>query len=99
MDIAVLPGSHVLAANNGKVVFAKKLKAFGGTVVVDHGQGIHTLYFHLSKFVAKAGEAVNKGQLLALSGNTGVSSGPHLHWGMSAHNLRVDPSQWVKNEF
>jgi hypothetical protein len=97
-DIAVTSGTGIKAPNRGKVVFAEKLKAFGGTIVLDHGQGIHTLYFHLSKFMVKAGEEVEKGAVIALSGNSGISSGPHLHWGMSVHNLRVDPMQWVKHE-
>lgn len=98
-DIAVPMGTEVVAPNNGKVVFAEKLKAFGGTMALDHGQGIHTLYFHLSKFMAEIGQNVSKGDVIALSGNSGISSGPHLHWGMSVHNLRVDPAQWVKYAF
>ncbi|MFA5114286.1 MAG: M23 family metallopeptidase [Candidatus Margulisiibacteriota bacterium] len=98
-DIAVPIGTRVKAANNGKVVFAQKLTAFGGTIVVDHGQGVHTLYFHLSKFLAPVGQTISKGDIIALSGNSGISSGPHLHWGMSVHNLRVDPNQWTKYAF
>lgn len=98
-DLAVPIGTRVKAANNGKVVFAQKLTAFGGTVVIDHGQGVHTLYFHLSKFLADVGQTVGKGDVIALSGNSGISSGPHLHWGMSVHNLRVDPNQWTRVAF
>jgi hypothetical protein len=98
VDIAVPIGTEIKAPNQGKVVFSKKLKAFGGTMVLDHGQGIHTLYFHLSKFIAEVGEIVEQGDVLALSGNSGISSGPHLHWGMSVHNLRVDPMQWLKHQ-
>lgn len=98
VDIAVITGTEIKAPNHGKVVFAQKLKAFGGTLVIDHGQGIHTLYFHLSKFIAQVGQHVSKGEPIALSGNSGISSGAHLHWGMSVHNLRVDPMQWVKHE-
>ena len=98
LDLAVPIGTKVLAPNDGEVVFADHLKAFGGTMVVDHGQGIHTLYFHLSKFAAEVGQTVAKGTLIAYSGNSGVSSGAHLHWGMSVNNLRVDPEQWVKQE-
>lgn len=98
LDIAVPIGTKVFAPNAGKVVFADKLKAFGGTMVLDHGQGIHTLYFHLSKFAAEVGQNVAKGMIIAYSGNSGVSSGAHLHWGMSVQNLRVDPEQWVKYE-
>ena len=96
-DIAVSVGTPIQTANNGRVVFAKKLRAFGNTMVVDHGAGVHTLSFHLSKFILPVGANVKKGDIIALSGNTGMSSGPHLHWGMSVHNLRVDPIQWTKN--
>lgn len=98
MDLAAPFGTEVAAANNGRVVFAQVLKVFGGTMVIDYGQGIHSLYFHLSKFLAPVGTDVKKGEVVALSGNSGVSSGPHLHWGMSVHNLRVDPMQWVMEE-
>lgn len=98
-DIAVPIGTKVSAANDGTVVFAQKMTVYGGTMVVDHGQGIHTIYLHLSKFLAKVGQAVSKGEVIALSGTTGYSSGPHLHWAMSVHDLRVDPLQWTKTAF
>lgn len=98
-DLAVPIGTKVAAANDGTVVFAEKLTVYGGTMVVDHGQGIHTIYLHLSKFLAPVGQAVAKGDVIALSGNTGYSSGPHLHWAMSVHDLRVDPLQWTKTAF
>ena len=96
VDFAVINGTEIKAPNAGKVVFVKRLQAFGGTMVLDHGQGIHTLYFHLSKMLAEVGQNVEKNDIIALSGNSGISSGPHLHWGISVHNLRVDPMQWVK---
>ncbi|MFH1386290.1 MAG: M23 family metallopeptidase [bacterium] len=98
LDIAVNTGTKVAAPNSGRVVFADKLKVFGGTVVIDHGRGIHTLYFHLSKIMTSIGEQVAKGDIIALSGNSGVSSGPHLHWGVSVHNVRVEPMQWLSEE-
>jgi murein DD-endopeptidase MepM/ murein hydrolase activator NlpD len=91
-------GTQVKAPNKGKVVFRKYLDVFGGTLVIDHGQGIHTLYYHLMKCFPEVGQMVEKGEVIALTGHSGVSSGPHLHWGMSVHNLRVDPLQWVKHE-
>ncbi|MBU1616234.1 MAG: M23 family metallopeptidase [Candidatus Margulisbacteria bacterium] len=97
-DIAVPQGTTVYAPNAGKVVYTGRLKAFGNTIVVDHGLGVQTLYFHLSKFLVEVGQLVSRGDKLALSGNTGISSGAHLHWGMSVNNLRVDPIQWVKME-
>jgi murein DD-endopeptidase MepM/ murein hydrolase activator NlpD len=98
-DLAVPIGTPVKAAEAGRVVYAAKLKAFGGTLVIDHGQGIHSLYFHLSRFLKEPGQTAAKGEIVALSGNSGISSGPHLHWGLSVHNLRVDPLQWVKYAF
>jgi murein DD-endopeptidase MepM/ murein hydrolase activator NlpD len=98
VDYAVLVGTKVRSPNSGKVVFVKRLQAFGSTLVLDHGQGIHSLYFHLSRIFPKIGDEVKKGDIIALSGDSGVSSGAHLHWGMSVHNLRVDPLQWVKYE-
>ncbi|MBI5698751.1 M23 family metallopeptidase [Candidatus Saganbacteria bacterium] len=95
-DLRAPVGTRVLAPNRGQVIVAQFFKAFGGTVAIDHGQGIDTLYFHLSKIMVKEGQEVEVGDLLGLSGNTGISSGPHLHWGMSVHNVRVDPIQWVK---
>ncbi|MFA6170305.1 MAG: M23 family metallopeptidase [Candidatus Margulisiibacteriota bacterium] len=97
-DLAVPQGTVVAAPNDGKVVYTGRLRAFGNTIVVDHGQGVQTLYFHLSKFLVEVGQVVNRGDQLALSGNTGISSGAHLHWGMSVNNLRVDPTQWVRME-
>lgn len=98
VDFAVPNGTPVRAPNRGKVVFIGRLKVFGGTMVLDHGQGIHTLYFHLSRIYYNVGKEVEKGQVIGESGDSGVSSAPHLHWGMSVHNLRVDPMQWVKHE-
>lgn len=99
VDLRAKMGTPVKAPNSGIVVFAKILKAFGGTMVIDHGQGIHTLYFHLSKISAKVGERVSKGEIIGYTGSSGIATGPHLHWGMSVHNVRVDPMQWVRYEF
>lgn len=99
LDLAVPTGTLVRAPENGKIVFAKMLKAFGGTMVIDHGQGVHSLYFHLSKILRSDGEMVKEGEIIALSGNTGISTGPHLHWGISVNNVRVDPLIWTKYAF
>lgn len=94
-DFRAKIGTKVLAPNAGTVIYSGYLNSFGGTILVDHGQGINTLYFHLSKMIANVGQHVQKGELLGLTGNSGISSGPHLHWGMSVHNVRVDPKQFV----
>jgi murein DD-endopeptidase MepM/ murein hydrolase activator NlpD len=95
-DFRAKIGTTVRAPHNGEVIFAKHLKAFGGTLVIDHGQGIQTLYFHLSKILLPVGAWVKRGEVIARTGNSGISSGPHLHWGFSVHNVRVDPLQWVE---
>lgn len=79
LDFAAPTGTPVRAVNFGKVVLAKEMYFEGNFIVVDHGQGLYSLYLHLSEFKVKAGERVEKGQLLGLSGGTGRATGPHLH--------------------
>jgi len=96
VDIGGNPaGTPIKASNSGIVAFAKPLPAFGSTVVIDHGQGIHSVYMHLSKTLVTAGQFLNKGDILGRVGSTGISTGPHLHWGISIHDTRVDPIAWA----
>lgn len=81
VDFRARRPTPIPVANRGKVVFTGNLFFNGKTVIVDHGLGIFTLYCHLSKIDAKVGTIVEKGNILGLSGNTGRSSAPHLHWG------------------
>ena len=87
----------VKAANSGTVVIARPFQVFGNTVVIDHGQGIFSIYYHLSKFAVKEGQAVNTGQVLGNMGTTGISTSPHLHFGFSVHDVRVDGLQWIND--
>ncbi len=79
LDFRVQAGTPVAAVNRGKVILARPLFFEGNCVVIDHGQGLLTLYLHLSKFLVKEGDEVKKGQQVALSGGTGRATGPHLH--------------------
>ena len=79
LDFRVHAGTLVAAVNRGKVILARPLFFEGNCVVIDHGQGLLTLYLHLSKFLVKEGDEVKKGQEIALSGGTGRATGPHLH--------------------
>lgn len=79
LDFRAHAGTPVAAANSGKVILARPLFLEGNCVVIDHGQGLLTLYLHLSKFLVTEGEEVKKGQPIALSGGTGRATGPHLH--------------------
>lgn len=79
LDFAAGTGTPVKAVNYGKVVLAREMYFEGNFIVVDHGQGLYSLYLHLSEFKVKAGDTVEKGQLIGLSGGTGRATGPHLH--------------------
>ncbi len=96
LDYANAVGTPVIASNAGLVRLAERLPAHGNTVVIEHGQGIFTYYAHLSSIVVTPGQMVEKGQKIGLIGSTGVATGPHLHFSVSLHNLRVDPQQWLE---
>jgi len=98
IDYAASSGSPVLASNTGVVVLSELLDVHGNTIVIDHGQGIYTLYCHLSKRYYSKGDHVNKGEMIGRVGSTGLSSGPHLHFGLSVHDVRVNPAQWLSRD-
>jgi murein DD-endopeptidase MepM/ murein hydrolase activator NlpD len=90
-DLSAPSGTEVVATNHGRVALVGNFFFAGGSVVLDHGGGLFTMYFHLSEFKVEEGAMVRKGDLLALSGGTGRVTGPHLHWGVRLNNSRVDP--------
>jgi murein DD-endopeptidase MepM/ murein hydrolase activator NlpD len=83
-------GEKVPSTNAGKVVFAGDLFYTGWTVIIDHGLDIFSVYGHLSKTLVEAGQMVEKGHIIGLSGNTGRTSGPHLHWGVKVQGQYID---------
>lgn len=91
IDIAVPVGTPVRASADGVVTWSGDKSGYGLTVIIDHGNGIETLYGHNSRLVAKRGSEVKKGQVIAYSGNTGVSTGPHLHYEVRKAGKCVDP--------
>ncbi len=95
VDFAAPEGSLVLAANNGRVVLAEELTVRGGTVFLDHGLGVFSGYFHLSEILVEEGQEIAKGKLIGKVGNTGLSSGPHLHWGIRVGGVYVSPLEWT----
>ena len=95
LDIAVPSGTRVKAAAGGKVVHSGWMNGFGYTVIIDHGRGIETLYAHNSKISVAKGSMVNKGQVVALSGNTGLSTGPHLHFGVLQNEKPLNPKNYL----
>ena len=95
-DLKAPMGTPVQAAAGGVVVLARDLFFTGGTVIVDHGLGLLTVYAHLSGYRVKEGQAVEGGQSIAESGSTGRSSGPHLHWGAVLNRVKFDPLDLLK---
>ena len=94
-DFRAPVGTPIMAANSGTVKLAKELFYSGNLVIVDHGTGIFSLYAHLSQIDVMAGQHIEKGQQIGLSGATGRVNGPHLHWGIKVNNTYVDPLQFV----
>jgi murein DD-endopeptidase MepM/ murein hydrolase activator NlpD len=90
-DLSAPSGTEVLATNHGKVVLVGNYFFAGGALVIDHGSGLYSMYFHLSDFKVGEGAMVQRGDVVALSGDTGRVTGPHLHWGIRSNNSRVDP--------
>ncbi|MEW6614486.1 MAG: M23 family metallopeptidase [Thermodesulfobacteriota bacterium] len=91
VDLEAEMGEEIRSSNAGIVVFAGELYFSGESVIVDHGRGLYTMYFHLSRIDVDEGQRVKKGEILGLAGSTGRSTGPHLHWGVRLHGARVDP--------
>lgn len=94
VDIASLERAEIRAANRGKVVFANYLGIYGNMVIIDHGQGVASLYSHLSSIDIAVGTAVEKDQPIGRSGATGMAGGDHLHFSMLVHGIFVTPIQW-----
>jgi len=99
VDISTPFGYPVKASNAGRVVLANGLYFAGNTVIIDHGLGVFTLYCHFSKILVKRNQMVAKGEIVGEIGATGRVTGPHLHWGASILQTRVDPLSMVALEF
>jgi len=93
-DLAVTEHTPVVAANDGVVVYAGFFGIYGNTVIIDHGCGLQSLYAHLSSIDVKPGESVQRGQVIARSGQTGLAGGDHLHFTMLLNGIPVNPVEW-----
>jgi len=96
VDLRAKEGTPVLASNSGIVVLVEAFFFSGKSVILDHGQGFFSMYFHLSEALVEEGERVDKGALLGRVGSTGRATGPHLHWGIRMNGARVDPLSLLK---
>jgi murein DD-endopeptidase MepM/ murein hydrolase activator NlpD len=95
-DFRAKVGTPIRCANDGKVVLVKDRFYSGGSVVVDHGRGVYTCYYHMSEFDVKKGDKVKKGEVIGLSGVSGRVTGPHLHFSARVSGVQVDPLQFIK---
>lgn len=96
VDIKGQEGEEVRASNNGRVALTEELFFGGNTIILDHGQGIFTMYMHLSGMKVNIGDIVSKGDVIGIVGSSGRSSGPHLHFGAKVTNINVNPVSLMK---
>jgi len=89
-------GEPIRAVAAGTVTFAQQFNVLGNAVGIDHGQGLESMYLHMSKLVATPGAQVQRGDILGYAGSTGRSTGPHLHWVLYVNSINVNPAQWIK---
>ena len=95
-DLSAPFGTEVVASNYGRVVLIGNYFFAGGSVVLDHGGGLFTMYFHLSEFRVEQGSLVKRGDIIGLSGASGRVTGPHLHWGARLSGARINPLELLK---
>ena len=95
LDIAAPTGTPIVAPGPGRVALRGDFYFNGKTILLDHGQGLITMYCHMSEYMVEEGEFIDQGQMLGLVGSTGRSTGPHLHWSVSLNNFRIDPLEFL----
>lgn len=99
IDIAAKKGSKVISPTDAIVRLSEKDLYFtGGTIMLDHGHGITSVYSHLSKVLVKKNDKIQKGDVIGLIGSTGRSTGPHLDWRINWFDQRLDPMMFIKNK-
>ena len=91
LDYLVPPGTPVAAPAAGTVLFAGPLALTGETVIVDHGQSVVSVFYHLASTPVHHGDSIEAGQALGVAGETGIAAVPHLHWGVYVSGVAVDP--------
>ncbi len=99
IDVGMSSGSPIYASDGGKVVYVGYNGGYGMMIKIDHGENIETIYAHLSKYYVKVGDKVFKGEKIGLSGNTGTSTGPHLHFEVRKLGTPIDPKKYLSFVF
>ena len=95
VDIGASYGATIVAADGGTVITAGSVSGYGNCVVINHGNGLTTLYGHMSSIAVSVGQRVSKGQTIGYVGSTGNSNGPHLHWEVAVNGQRVNPLNYA----
>jgi murein DD-endopeptidase MepM/ murein hydrolase activator NlpD len=99
LDIVAPTGTPIYATADGKVILARREPAYGKTVVIDHGNGYKTRYAHMHRFYVTKGQKIQRGDPIGEVGNTGRSSGPHLHYEVMVNNQHQDPLDFMFDGF
>ena len=98
IDFSAAEGTPVAAANAGRIAFVGDLALRGISIIIDHGAGVFSGYHHLSSTAVQEGQRVAKGDIVGYSGDTGQSTGPHLHWEIIVRGVEVDALAWTERE-
>jgi murein DD-endopeptidase MepM/ murein hydrolase activator NlpD len=96
VDFAVPAGTPVVASNAGLVALAEEHFFGGRSVILDHGEGLYTMYFHLQESLVRPGQHVSQGEPIGRVGSTGRATGPHLHWGVRLYGARINPDDLLR---
>lgn len=99
IDISAEAGAPVAASSDGRVALAEPLQVRGNAVILDHGLGVYSGYYHLSEILVAEGQQVAQGDVIGHAGNTGLSTGVHLHWEMRVGGVLVNPLEWTFRQF
>jgi len=97
IDFATRKGDPIFATADGVVIFAKNKGMLGRTIIIDHGHSLKTRYGHTYKILKKKGDKVKRGDIIALVGSTGRSTGPHVHYEVQLNGIQVNPEKYILN--
>lgn len=96
MDISCDYGEPVIAPADGEVAFADFMNGYGRAIILEHGHGLSTLYGHLSSFAVVAGQQIHRGDVIGYIGDSGRSTGPHLHYEVRINDVPVNPYKYLR---
>jgi murein DD-endopeptidase MepM/ murein hydrolase activator NlpD len=98
LDVAAERGSPIISPSKGKVILTGNYYYNGKFILLDHGKGLKSIFIHLDEILVEKGQIINKGDLIGKMGNTGKSTGPHLHWSLLLGKTYVDPEYFLDNQ-